>query len=56
MSEARDTGERVRLTPEEAGARRRRGQWIALALFAFVIVVFLVTLTRLGADVVVRDL
>lgn len=51
MSEARDTGERVTLTPEQAKARRRRGQWIALALFAFCILIFLITMTRIGASI-----
>ena len=47
--EALPTGERVTLTPEQAQARKRRGQWIALALFAFVILVFLITMTKMGA-------
>jgi len=50
MSEARGTGERVTLTPEQAKARKRRSLWIALALFAFCILVFLLTMTRLGAN------
>ena len=50
------TGERVTLTPEQVFARKRRGQWIALALFAFVILVFVLTMTKLGANVMVRDL
>lgn len=48
--EALPTGERVTLTPEQAKARKRRGQWIALALFAFCILVFLITMTRMGAS------
>ena len=44
------------LTPEQLQARKRRGQWIALALFAFVILVFVITMSKLGANVVVRDL
>ena len=43
-------------TPEQLKARKRRGQWIALALFAFVILVFVITMSKLGANVVVRDL
>lgn len=39
-----------------SAARRRRGQWLALALFAFVIIVFLVTVARLGAGVLDRPL
>lgn len=54
--EAIATGERVTLSPEQVFARKRRGQWIALALFAFVILVFVLTMTKLGANVMVRDL
>lgn len=50
------TGERVTLTPEQKTARNRRGQWIALALFAFVIVIFVLTMTKIGANILVRDL
>jgi hypothetical protein len=48
--EAVPTGERVTLTPEQAKARRRRGNWMAIALFAFCILVFLVTMTKMGAS------
>ena len=51
--EALPTGERVTLTPEQAKARKRRGQWIALALFAFCILVFLITMTKMGANMLV---
>jgi hypothetical protein len=54
--EAVPTGETVTLTPEQAKARKRRGQWLALGLFAFVILVFLLTMTKLGANILVRDL
>jgi hypothetical protein len=57
--ESRDavpTGEHVKLTPEQKKARNRRGQWIALALFAFVIIVFALTMTKMGASILVRDL
>ena len=54
--EAFPTGERVTLTPEQTTARKRRGQWIAVALFAFVIVIFVLTMTKMGANVLVRDL
>jgi hypothetical protein len=57
--ESRDavpTGEHVKLTPEQAHARKRRGQWIALALLAFVIIVFTLTMTKMGASILVRDL
>ncbi len=55
-NEAFYTGERIVLTPEQAKARRRRGQWIALGLFAFVILVFVLTMTKMGANILVRDL
>jgi hypothetical protein len=54
--EAIPTGEYVTLTAEQKQARKRRGQWIALALFAFVIIVFALTMTKIGAGVMVRDL
>lgn len=49
--EALPTGERVTLTPEQVTARKRRGQWIALALFAFVILVFVLTMSKVGGGV-----
>jgi hypothetical protein len=54
--EAVPTGEHVKLSPEQKKARNRRGQWIALALFAFVIIVFTLTMTKMGASILVRDL
>ena len=54
--EALPTGERVALTPEQTAARKRRGQWLAIALFAFVILVFVLTMTKIGANILVRDL
>lgn len=50
--EALLTGERVVLTPEQTTARKRRGQWIALALFAFVILLFVLTMTKIGGNIV----
>ena len=50
------TGDTVTLTPAQEKARKRRSQWIALALFTFVILVFVITMTKLGANVLVRDL
>lgn len=47
--EALPTGERVTLTPEQLQARKRRGQWLALALFAFVIIVFVLTMNKVGS-------
>lgn len=49
--EAMPTGERVTLTPEQVTARKRRGQWIALALFAFVILVFVLTMAKVGGNI-----
>jgi len=48
--------ERPGFSPEEMKARRRRSMWTALALGGFIVLVFLITLTKLGADVLVRDL
>ncbi len=49
--EAVATGERIELTPEQVHARKRRGQWIALALFAFVILVFVLTMSKIGGGI-----
>ncbi|MEZ5939153.1 MAG: hypothetical protein R3C52_13200 [Hyphomonadaceae bacterium] len=46
----------VKLTPEQDRARKRRSAWIAIGLFAFVILIFVITMTKLGANVLVRDL
>ena len=54
--EAIPTGETVRLTPEQAHARKRRGQWMALALLAFVVILFTLTMTKMGQGILVRDL
>jgi hypothetical protein len=43
-------------TAQQAAARKRRGQWLALGLFAFVILIFLLTMTKMGANILVRDL
>ena len=50
------TGEQVTLTPEQTRARKRRGQWLAIALGAFVIIVFTLTMTKMGQAILVRDL
>jgi hypothetical protein len=49
--EALPTGERVTLTTEQATARKKRGQWLALALFAFVILVFVLTMAKVGGGI-----
>ncbi len=54
LSEAREalpTGERVTLTPEQVAARKRRSQWIAIALFAFVIIIFVLTMNKVGGGI-----
>jgi len=35
------------MTPDELAARKRRNVWIALSILAFVVLVFLITMTRL---------
>ena len=45
-----------RLTPAEEAARKRRSIFIALALLAFVALVFAVTLAQMGAAVLERPL
>ena len=39
----------VILTPEQLKARKRRNVWIALAVAAFMLLVFAITLTRMQA-------
>jgi hypothetical protein len=46
----------IRLTEQQLRARRARSIAIALALGAFVIVVFLVTIVRLGGNVLTRPM
>ena len=43
-------GVRIKLTPEQLRARRARSIAIALALGAFVLVIFAVTIVRLGSS------
>jgi hypothetical protein len=51
MMEVADNPEgiRIKLTPEQLRARRARSIAIALALGAFVLVIFAVTIVRLGS-------
>jgi hypothetical protein len=44
------------MTPEELNARKRRNLWIALAIGAFVVLVFFITLAKLQAGVLDRPL
>ena len=46
----------ITLTPEEQQARKRRNLWLALSIGAFVLLVFLITLSRLQAGVLDRPL
>ena len=46
----------VILTPEELQARKRRNLWIALAVGAFIVLVFAITLTQMQASVLDRPL
>jgi hypothetical protein len=46
----------IRLTPEQLRARRARSIAIALALGAFVVVIFAVTMVKLGSGVLTRPL
>ena len=46
----------IRLTEQQLRARRARSIAIALALGAFVVVIFLVTMVRLGSNVATRPM
>jgi len=46
----------VIMTPDELKARKRRNLWIALAIAAFVVLVFFITLAKLQAGVLDRPL
>jgi hypothetical protein len=46
----------IRLTGQQLRARRARSIAIALALGAFVVVIFLVTLVKLGSNVLTRPM
>jgi hypothetical protein len=46
----------IRLTPEQSRARRARSIAIALALGAFVVVIFAVTIVRLGSHVLIQPM
>ncbi len=57
MSEPNEVApEVVKLTPEEEAARKKRNVWIALGLFAFMVLVFFVTLAKIKAGVLDRPL
>lgn len=42
----------VIMTPDELAARKRRNVWIAVAIAAFVVLVFLVTMVRVEDGIV----
>jgi hypothetical protein len=46
----------IRLTEQQLRARRSRSIAIALALGAFVVVIFLVTIVKLGSNVLTRPM
>jgi hypothetical protein len=56
MDEAPKPETGIRLTEQQLRARRARSIAIALALGAFVVVIFLVTLIRLGSNVYTRPM
>jgi hypothetical protein len=60
MSEPMDQGPKaetgIRLTDQQLRARRARSIAIALALGAFVVVIFLVTIVKLGGNVLIRPM
>ena len=56
MDETPKTEGGIRLTEQQLRARRARSIAIALALGAFVVVIFLVTLVKLGSNVLTRPM
>jgi hypothetical protein len=56
MSEGPKQETGIRLTERQLRARRSRSIAIALALGAFVVVIFLVTLVKLGSNVLTRPM
>jgi hypothetical protein len=40
------------MTPDELAARKRRNLWIALAIAAFVVLVFLITMVKVEDGIV----
>ncbi len=45
-----NAAETLKLTPAQEKARNKRGLLLALALFSFVVLVFVITLVRLGEN------
>lgn len=52
--EAIPTGEHVILTPAEVAARKKRNNWIAISLVGFVVLVFVLTMAKVGGGIPVR--
>jgi hypothetical protein len=52
MAAGNDVRETVTLTPEELKARKRRNLWIALTIVAFVVLVFFITMVKVGDGIV----
>lgn len=48
--------ETVTLTPDQVRARKRRNLWLALSIGAFVLLVFFITMAKLGGNVLERAL
>jgi hypothetical protein len=56
MSDMQKPEPGIRLTEQQLRARRNRSIAIALALGAFVVVIFVVTLVKLGGNVLTRPM
>ncbi len=56
MSDMQKPEEGIRLTEKQLRARRNRSIAIALALGALVVVIFFVTLAKLGGNVATRQM
>ena len=56
MNEVQNPEPGIRLTEQQLRARRARSIAIALALGAFVVVIFVVTIVKLGGNVLTRPM
>jgi hypothetical protein len=56
MNEMQKPEDGIRLTEQQLRARRSRSIAIALALGAFVVVIFVVTIVKLGGNVLTRPM
>ncbi len=52
MAAENDIRETVTLTPDELKARKRRNLWIALAIGAFVLLVFFISMVKVQDGIV----